>query len=69
MEYKNAIKQEEYKVIYNGAIPQFQIVDVVLISTSILEHVATGKMKERDFYVELVNLQNQSNLIYSKSVE
>ena len=48
---KNAIKQEEYKVIYKGAIPQFQIVDVVLISTSILEHVATGKMKERDFYV------------------
>lgn len=66
---KNAIKQEEYKVIYKGSIPQFQIVDVVLISTSILEHVATGKMKERDFYVELVNLQNQSNLIYSKSIE
>lgn len=66
---ENAIKQEEYKVIYKGAIPQFQIVDVVLISTSILEHVATGKMKERDFYVELVNLQNQSNLIYSKSSE
>lgn len=66
---KNAIKQEEYKVIYKGFIPEFQMVDVVLISTSILEHVATGKMKERDFYVELVNLQNQSNLIYSKSVE
>jgi len=62
---KNAIKQEENKVVYKGQIPPEQMLNILTISVG-LSRILSEKSKENDFYLNLLNFQNQNNLIYSK---
>ncbi|MDP2061411.1 MAG: hypothetical protein Q8J97_16830, partial [Flavobacteriaceae bacterium] len=64
---KNAIKQEENKVVYKGQIPPEQMLNFNILTISGgLSKILSEKSKENDFYLKLLNLQNQNNLIYSK---
>lgn len=63
---KNAIKQEENKVVYKGQIPPEQMLNLNILTISGgLSKVLSGKSNENDFYLNLLNLQNQNNLIYT----
>jgi len=63
---KNAIKQEENKVVYKGQIPPEQMLNVNILTISgSLSKILSEKSKENDFYLKLLNLQNQNNLIYT----
>lgn len=64
---KNAIKQEENKVVYKGQISPEQMINFNILSIyGGLSSLLSEKSKENDFYLKLLNLQNQNNLIYSK---
>lgn len=62
---KNAIKKEENKVIYKGQVQPENTLNFVSISFGIA-NMPNQKTSENDFYFNLLNLQNQNNLIYSK---
>lgn len=64
---KNALKREENKVVYKGQVSPDEMVNVKIFAIyGALSNLVSEKSNGSDFYFNLLNLQNQNNLIYSK---